>query len=343
MNTPHSHSRSFPAPKNAVLYIASLALLLATDARADDAGLFATTNQNPFIQIYSLPSPAEYAFPSRGDWTWRLAFEFANNSILEEHPAGEQVVLDGESYRTTLTLAYGLGPRLKLGIDIPLVAHSGGFLDGFIKDWHSLWGLSNERREPFENNALEFSYTRADGEHFALTERGRGIGDIRLSADWQARRAGPGERSLLIRTGIKWPTGSAENLRGSGSTDVSLQLLSTDPVTLSRWNMTLSWMLGGLWLGESDVLDDIRRDTVAVASVGIARPVWRRLSARLQLDGHSSFYDATLEPIGARSMQLTFGGSLTLRSGRLDVAVVETLFTDTVPDFGVHLAWRRGL
>jgi hypothetical protein len=123
-----------------------------------------------------------------------------------------------------------------------------------------------------------------------------------------------------------------------------LQLLSTDPVTLSRWSMTLSWMLGGLWLGEAEVLDDIRRDVVAIASIGISRPMWRALSARLQFDGHSSFYDSELEPIGARSVQVTFGGSLDLGGGgRLDVAAVETLFTDTVPDFGVHLAWRRGL
>ena len=333
-----------PGPKNAVLYIASLALLLAAEARAGDAGLFATTNQNPFIQIHSLPSPAERAFPARGEWTWDLGFELANNSILEESSAGERVVLDGESYRTTVALAYGLGPRLRVSIDIPFIAHSGGFLDGLIEDWHDLWGLSNTRREPFENDRLDFSYVSADGERFTIDERGRGLGDIRLDADWLLRPSGSDRRSLVIRAGLKLPTGAAEHLRGSGGTDVSMQFLSTDPVTLSRWNATLSWMLGGLWLGAGDVLDDIRRDAVAIGSIGVARPLWRRWSARLQFDGHSSFYDSRLQPIGARSMQVAFGGSLELRGGgRLDIAAVETLFTDTIPDFGVHLAWRRGL
>jgi hypothetical protein len=71
--------------------------------------------------------------------------------------------------------------------------------------------------------------------------------------------------------------------------------------------------------------------------------VWRRLSARIQLDWHSSFYDSPLEPLGSAGTQLTFGGSIDLaRGGRIDVALVEGLFTDTTPDVSLHLGWRSG-
>jgi hypothetical protein len=121
-----------------------------------------------------------------------------------------------------------------------------------------------------------------------------------------------------------------------------LQLLSTDDQTLSAWGLTLAWMAGGLWLGDGDVLDSIRREAVAIGAVGVSRPLWRKLSARVQLDGHTAFYDSKLEGLGSGSIQLTVGGSLELKhSGRLDFAMKQNLFTDATPDFGLHLAWRN--
>jgi hypothetical protein len=311
---------------------------------SEDHAPFATYDQNPFIQIYSLPSPAEYPAPAARGWTWQFIFDLASNAISEDAPNGERITLDGETYRTSVILGYGFSARLTGAVTLPLVAHSGGFLDGFVRDWHSTFGLSNTRRDAFENGQLDYAYVGVDGEGFALRDRGRGLGDIRLTADWHIRPGSLDDASLVLRSGLKLPTGSSSALRGSGSTDLSLQLLSTDQDTLSAWKMTLSWMLGGLWLGASDVLDELRRDAVAIGSIGISRPIWRGLSARVQLDGHSAFYDSTLRPLGASSVQVVFGGSVQLaRAGRIDFAISENLVTDTTPDLGIHLAWRAPL
>ena len=310
-------------------------------AASGDHALFATSDQNPFIQIYSLPSPATGPVPPAGGWAWQLSFDLASNSITEETPNGERIVLDGETYRTGITFSYGLSERLTAAINVPLIAHSGGFLDGFVSDWHSLFGLSNARRNSFEKHQLEYAYVGMGDERHALQDRGQGLGDVRLSADWRLRGAEPGGRSLVLRPGLKLPTGSSSVLRGSGGTDLSLQLLSDDQQTLAAWKMTLSWMLGGLWLGEGEVLDGLRRDLVAIGSIGVSRRVWQKLSARVQLDGHTSFYDSTLQPLGSSGLQITFGGSIDLAgAGRVDLAMVENLVTDTIPDFGIHLAWR---
>lgn len=318
----------------------AMLLLPCTSAVAQDPALFTTTDQNPFIQIYSLPSPAESAMPGRGRRAWRFAFDVTSNAIEEGASTGERVILSGETYRTSIALVYGLTERLTTGLEVPFVAHSRGMLDGVIRDWHALFGLSNERREAVEGYALNYSYA-ADGEQqFALEERGRGLGDARLTIDWQLRAGRADERSLVLRSGLKLPTGSSAGLRGSGSTDLSLQLLSTDQRALSRWGTTLSWMVGGLWLGETEVLDALRRDLVVVGSIGVSRPTWHRLVARLQLDGHSAFYDTGLRPLGSAGVQLSFGGSIELVRGRIDVAMVENLFTDPTPDLGIHVGWR---
>jgi hypothetical protein len=336
----HNNGRAILMSISRALYIAALCPFATTGA--DDRGLFGTTNQNPFVQIYTLPSPASpTALPAR-DWAFSVAADVASNSILEENAAPERVVLDGETYRTTLSIAYGLSERLTAELTLPFAAHSGGFMDSFIEDWHDLWGLSNDRRDDFDRNLLDFSYSEAGEDRFALRDRDRGLGDIRLSAVWRLRDAAETERSLAVRGGLKLPTGSADALTGSGGTDVSLQLLSTDHATFSAWNVTLAWMIGGLWLGEGDVLEDMRRDAVAIGSVGLSRPVWRKLTARLQLDGHSAFYDSRLAPLGSGGLQLTFGGSIELaRGGRIDIAMMQNLTTDAIPDLGLHLGWRE--
>lgn len=324
----------------AALYIAALLLVLPTAAPAGGQGMFATSDQSPFIQLYSLPSPAETPALKRGSRALALRTDITSNSIMEQR-AGERIALDGETYRTVLEASLGLSDRLAVGLTLPFVAHSGGFLDSIIHAWHDSLGLSNSRRDDFPRNELEYSYA-GEPEQFALFRRSRGIGDLRLTADWRLHDGGAHGRSLAARGGLKLATGAPERLHGSGSTDVSVQLLSTDRATLAAWDTTLAWMIGGLWLGDSEVLGDLRRDAVAIASVGLSRPVWGALSLRLQLDGHTSFYDTSLRPIGANSVQLTFGGTVELaRAGRIDIAMIENLSTDTTPDVTLHLGWRR--
>jgi hypothetical protein len=317
-------------------------LMPAMGAPAAGEGMFATSDQSPFVQIYGLPSPTEASARGRGSRALAFRADVTSNSITEQR-AGERIVLDGETYRTVVEASYGLSDRLAVGVTLPFVAHTGGFLDSIIHEWHDSLGLSNTRREVFPPDALQYSYSGGAGQ-FALLQRTRGIGDVRLTADWRLREGGAHGRSLAVRGGLKLPTGASESLHGSGSTDVSLQLLSIDRATLAAWRTTLDWMIGGLWLGDSDVLDGLRRDAVAIGSVGLSRPVWRALSLRLQLDGHTSFYDTPLRPIGAASVQLAFGGTVELaRAGRLDIAVIENLATDTTPDVTLHLGWRRDL
>jgi hypothetical protein len=57
----------------------------------------------------------------------------------------EQLIIDGETTTIALSIRRRVHERLELGIAVPYVQHSGGTLDGFIKDWHSMLGLSNFR------------------------------------------------------------------------------------------------------------------------------------------------------------------------------------------------------
>jgi hypothetical protein len=319
-------------------------LLPAGFAGARAPVLFATTDQNPFIQIHHLPWPAESARPAAGEWSLGWTLDMSNSSISEEGGAGERVVIDGETWRGTLAIAYGLSARFEAGLVVPLVSHQTGIFDGFIRKWHDIYGMSNSRRDQFDDYALEYAFHAMDETRVLVDTASSGIGDIRLSGAWRLRSDGVDQRALTVRAGVKLPTGSATRLHGSGGTDLSLQLLSTDAMTLSTWGTTLSWMVGALRLGRGDVLDELRRDHVAIGSIGIARPLWRNLLLKLQVDAHGSFYDTDIDIIGANSAQLVFGGGIRLKQGgMIDIGMVQNLSTNTTPDFGIHFAWHTRL
>lgn len=322
------------------LYLLALLLTCAGPAAAQEV-LFDVHNQHPLIQVHAPPAAGERAAIAPGQWRWDFALRLNNNSIQEGDAAAERIVLDGETYRTALTVSRGLRPGLALAATVPLVAHSSGFMDGFIIDWHDLWGLSNERRDGFANNQLDFSYVREGTERVSLRESARGLGDVRLDLDWHLRAADRGGRSLVLRGGVKLPTGSSDRLLGSGGTDLSLQLLSSDHRALAAWNLSLAWSLGALWLGDSDVLDTMREDLVGLASAGLRWRITPRFQAGMQVDLHTAMYDSGLRALGQGSVQLSTGFGMRLRGGSLvELAMIQNLRTDTTPDFGLYFGWR---
>jgi hypothetical protein len=112
----------------------------------------------------------------------------------------EQLSIDGETTTIALSIRRRVHERLEIGIDVPYVQHSGGILDGFIKDWHSMLGLSNFRRDG-PNDQLRHAYI-SDGETlFSLDSSVSGIGDVQLSAAMPFGK-------LTLRAAVKLPTAS---------------------------------------------------------------------------------------------------------------------------------------
>lgn len=303
---------------------------------------FLTANQNPFIQVFSVPPPPTARLLESGAWRLALQLDLTNNSIAQDNGA-ESIVLDGETYRSTLSLSYGLSDRLEAGLTIPFVMQRHGVFDNFIEDWHDTFGLSNHKRTVFARDQLDYAYTGADAAQ-QLNEPAEGLGDIRLSLGYPIYKDDTRGRAMALHAGLKLPSGDAAKLLGSGGTDLALQLSATDSGLLARWKSTLFWSAGVLRLGSGEVLEAIRRDTVVIASLGLGRPFTEHIALKLQLDGHSSFYDSDLAVLGSNTLQLTVGGEIRLPGkGTLDLGLVENLFTDTTPDLVFHLAWRAVL
>lgn len=299
---------------------------------------FYLRSHNPFLAPFGVPAPQGGGLTAAGRVDSRLAVSIANHADASFDDA-ESVTLDGESYYLDALIRYGLSERWEIGVDIPYVAHRKGHLDGLIEDWHDLWGLSNSARQG-PDNELQFAYAGPGVAPFDLTEGGGGLGDVRLTAAYALGRGG---RAVALRGQVELPTGDADDLRGSGATDVALGVEVSDPVTLARWSMTLFGQAGVLYAGEGEVLEALQRDVVAFGSAGLA---WRwtdALSLQMQFAAQGEQFDSDLYPVGGPVMSLTVGGTYRwLRQGlTLDVALVEDLVSDPTPDFGIYLSLTR--
>lgn len=303
---------------------------------------FYSRNMNPFVQIYGLPAAEGAVLTPFNHLETRLVLDIANN-FADGRSQDESVVLRGETYRSVLVMRYGLRNNLEIGIDLPYIAQSRGHFNSFIQDWHKTFGLPNGGRDEAKGDQLLYSYTENGKNPFAVTDPSSGLGDVMLSVAmpvWKGAEQHP--RRLALRAGLKLPTGSSSDLLGSGSTDFSLRLCGEDPQTFAAAGISWFGSLGGLFMTKGEVIADRQRQAVAFGTVGFGWQPLSWLALKLQVDGHTAFYDSGLTELGDPSAQLLMGGTLELPANtKLDIAVSEDIVVNTAPDVVFHFDLRR--
>ncbi len=264
------------------------------------------------------------------------------NNFTEDESAEESVRFDGETSRITLSFRRGFGNDWEAGIDIPVVSHQGGILDSLIENWHNAFGLPQGGRDDAPRNRLEYSYRQKGEEKEALnfSNSGTGFGDTTIYLAYQLMHDTSSRRYIALRGGIKFPTGDADNLRGSGGTDVHLRLAISDGESLKAYNVSLFGSMGLLWLEKGEILRSKQRQKVGFGSIGLGWTPINWLTLKLQIDGHTQFFnDSHLKQIDSSSAQLAIGGAIKLSEKvGIDLCVVEDIIVDTAPDVTFHAA-----
>jgi len=291
---------------------------------------YAIANRNPFVQIYGLPTSRSAELAAAGTFSTALQLEFSNNFTVSDKET-ESIFIDGETHRMNFQLRVGVSDKWELGLDVPYLSHDGGSLDGFIDSWHDFFGLPDGGRSGYPEDQLRFSYERNGQMMVDLNQAKDGLGDVSLNAMYQLPSTAT--RHWALRSQLKLPTGDAEDLLGSDSTDVALALHVSDRSWFEKTGIVLHGSVGLLWMDEAAVLDNIRKDWVVYGSTTLAWQACERVSLKLQLDAHTAFYDSGLKELGSASAQLALGGAIKLsESWVVDLAVTEDIVTETAPD-----------
>ena len=335
----------------AAIFAAVIMAVSGPPAFADPAAVtpFATRTHHPLFQGVGLPVPTSATVLEKERTEVRVCIDAASHFMVG---AGnrEHLVLDGETWRTDLSLRFGMGSGVELGIEIPYLSHTGGVLDGIIDGWHEASGLPTGGREDLPSAQLDFRYVRDGTTLIQIPENASGLGDVRISGAFQLLGTdGKKGRHLALHTSIKLPTGSSHDLTGSGSAGLSIHLSGRNDRALSRIplpilrKMSLFGTGGLLFAGSGEVLDRQQRHLVAFGSMGAGCRAAAWVVPKVQINWHSPiFQDSSLKQIDAWSAQLIFGASFTLsETTTLDVAIAEDIAVDTAPDVAFHLSLRK--
>jgi hypothetical protein len=305
---------------------------------------FRTVNQSPLSQIYGVPAESSATVTPAGRITVSLTQDIASDYTVNRTNY-EQIVLDGESYRWTLSARYGLGERFEAGIEIPYVLYSGGFLDGFIDDWHSTFNLPRGGRDTAPKNRLSYRYTKDGVQKLKMDHVDSGIGDIVLFGGMSLYNAHDSavHDSLALRSSIKLPTGDSNSLRGSGSTDFSLSLCGSMNNFTEWGSLGLFGSLGGLAMTRGDVLADQQNNLAGFGTFGLGWGPADWISFKVQLNAQTALYHgSTLNELSKFSLMLISGGALKLPGGYLlDIGVSEDVAVATAPDVAFHLGLSK--
>lgn len=227
----------------------------------------------------------------------RLDLWMGYTNIFEQDSADAATLyLDMERAITTATVRYGLAERLEVGGRVTVETDWGGFLDGFMVDFHDVLALGSRHRRDFPSGDYGQTLEDADGRLLVdIPRRTFDVVDVRAFAKWSAATSADGRRTLSLRAVARIPT--ASSTVGEQRADVSLMALGR-----TAWRgFHLHGMAGAATVNRSAELRDVLRSRSAFAMIGAERPFNDHLSGVIEFTGATpilrSFGDSDVDGI----------------------------------------------
>jgi hypothetical protein len=149
------------------------------------------------------------------------------------------VVRDYESFVGEAGFSFNLQKNLQIGLDMRLLAYSGGFLDPVIEVFHHIFGFPGGKREDFLQNQLYVNIPSDNGVTLFLDKPAVSFGDMDIWGKWTFFENK--KLSLACLGAFKVPSGRLEALSGSNYPDIALGILSD---LRPKWYFTLYGQAG---------------------------------------------------------------------------------------------------
>jgi len=306
--------------------------LLPLSAQAEP---FLTRNQNPLLALYGLPSPLPARLPLSGGGRVAGVINWGNTE-KEDFSTDNNYTLDAEVFELRLHFDHAFGDRFALHAELPWRRVSEGSLDGFIDDWHGVFGLPGGSRRRLPEDQLLIEFRQGSATLLRIDESTSGIGDIPVAVGYQL--SANDRNALSAWLTVKAPTGSADDLTGSGAVDIAATLAGQSQLH-ERWQ--LFGQASVAWLGEGDLLPERQESFAWTLMGGLTWNAWRALDLTAQVEANSRIYDIESE-LDGDAVVITFGGSWRTAGGwRYDVGFSEDLQAGASPDIVFNFAVAR--
>ncbi len=312
-------------------------------------------NQTPLYLIYLQLPPEEAAVIQRDKFMINADYTVSNITISAftamadpmNDPPTYDIQLDMEVSRVTLDFRYGLYDSLEVGLEVPFISFSGGYMDNFIEGFEDAIGARTPRsRERQGSNNYDYSFKFENRYLIRQTDSSEGIGDVVLNAKYQLLKD---ERWFLpnfsLRSAIKFPTADKDDMLGSGKIDYGAGFL----IDKGFFNNRLILYGGGnfVMIQKPSVFSDLSLENEIVSGVVALEYFFtNRFSVVTQVIGNSTPYPYSgTNPLDNEAYDFVLGCSYTLKE-RSNVSwnfsIAENISAASSPDVSFHtgLDWR---
>lgn len=305
---------------------------------AADYGPMQAANRFPLHLMFLTPKPVPADLPPSGALDATVSFDYSN-TYLKKSSGDWDVLIDMEMSVLGLDLAYGIGSRWAVRLDMPVVSMDDGFLDGFLENFHDALDVGNYDREERPKNQFAYSIVKSDQVWFEGRPGGIELADTTLSAQYELIR--PKLRRPLLSTlliSLKLPAGDKDIGLGSGNFDLGLFLPS-------RWRCkpwALHFMPGFVVVGDPKTdQPNVATQNVYALFAGVAYDYNEFWTWLMQINAYSTPLEFTdIEALDDGAVDLAIGLHYRLaRHWLFEFSFSEDL-TRTAPDFTVRFALR---
>ncbi len=319
--------------------VPSLLLFFCTQTvaeQSDESALIQHRSQHAYNAVFGLPAVAARPVQTR---EWQLSLEHSNQ-FMGGTAGGEVLLLDGETSELTIRHRQRLAPCVQLEAVVPFIQHSEGLFDRAIDEWHRFFGLPDAERDTSPFFSLNYGYQNEQGTQAAVDRAQSGLGDVQLAVQRSLGCYATSDATAsepILRAGIKLPTGSASELRGSGELDLFVDYQSPVFSHGARWRTGAA--IGALFVGKTTRFAR-QKNAVLYGTFGtqfVLSGRWRLLA---QLDWHTPFYSSALRELGDSAVSLSGGVRfLGPADQSMELTISEDAAIDTAPDIVARLAW----
>jgi len=244
------------------------------------------------------------------------------------------VNVDLEITELSIRLKKKASARTELGLDIPVLRPTAGFLDGPLSSLHDALGTRGYGRHERPDNEFLYELLYQGSPVIKPVSGQAGIGDVRLTIK-HVVNDGPTLVSLMAN--VELPTGDAKAGYGNGSVDAAFAVL----VDLDLGKKYRGYGNAGVvFPGDLKGYQTIPMRTYAYAGFGVEAAWWDHFSGIAQTIVGSSPYPKTgIYQVDWPGVLLTLGGRYSFDSSSLEFSLTEDVVSAGAPDFMLNVGY----
>lgn len=294
-------------------------------------GPFQLKNQFPIFLSLNQPYLEQAATES----SFSVSLSHSSVYVMEDS-AQWGVHLDIEQTELDLRYKKDLPGLFEIGVDVPVVRATAGFMDRPLALYHRAFGFGDYGRSKRPNNVFLYEVTK-DGAPVIIGDNDRtGFGDVRLTLKKKVMEADP---VISVLADVELPTGNARDGYGNGSVDSGIALLLDKNIgSESR----LYANFGVVFPGDLKAYQTVSLDTFYYGGLGIEDFIEGDLSVLAQIMVQTSPYPKTeIRQIDGTGMLLVLGGRYYAGAGSYELSLTEDPNTTGAPDFIINFSYKK--